>query len=568
MFGQSVRDSDSSKESSAIQDNTDLSVHTADHLEHTLQSEEKSDDAILTTDKRDATQEASMNQTEQETAKDIEKPKDPSEQANDQPEQKSSHDEKQQGTEEQANVATGTAANEKTDLVTPVLTQSEEQQATEHDPFETVEITNDVQDHEVHEQIVTEVSVIEEQESSTILSKEQINKPNQVSEMTVEKDDTQEEQKEEEKEQETTIETVSLLEVAQKHEVSAVTEQVVHIEVITKDIKQENINDMKTTENVDDEATTAENIKDNTESKFAEAIDGHNENKVDDTAKHEVKVTEKSNDESKVPEIAKNDDSCKASVATKTDDENKVTDKNEDGASSVEVEHKELVEQGDVKTEETKQEQVDTIVKEKPVEARENKVEENAKREDSVNKEPVNTHEDQHQTNARTEQTSTKDVTETLTPENNASPAIEISASTSTESADVNKVETGDADTVQINSQGTAIADGIESETEVTTNDEPYKPDEAEQEERSLLDDEEHLIETVVHTDELKDMMEEAEVNNDVTTKENGEKENEGKDDTEESVPSVTPENQDRLTASDHVEESSSSHTEGHQTVS
>ena len=180
----------------------------------------------------------------------------------------------------------------------------------------------------------------------------------------------------------------------------------------------------------------------------------------------------------------------------------------------------------------------------------------------------MSTHEDQHQTNARTEQTSIKDVTETLTPENNISPVVEISASTSTESADVNKVETGDADTVQINSQGTAIADGIESETEVTTNDEPYKPDEAEQEEHSLLDDEEHLIETVVHTDELKDMMEEAEVNNDVTTKENSEKENEGKGDTKESAPSVTPENQDGLTASDHVEESSSSHTEEHQTVS
>lgn len=568
MFGQSGRDSDSSKESLAIQDNTDLSVHTADHVEHTHQSEEKSDDAILTTDKRDATQEASMNQTEQEAAKEIEQPKDASEQANDQPEQKSSHDEKQQGTEEQANVTTGTAANEKTDLVTPVLTQSEEQQATEHDPFETVEITNDVQEHEVYEQIVTEVSVIEEQESSTILSKEQINKPNQISEMTVEKDDAQEEQKQEEKEQETTIETVSLLEVAQKHEVSAVTEQVVHTEVITKDIKQETINDIKTTENVDDEATTAENIKDSAESKVAETINSHNENKVDDTVKQEDKVTEKSNDESKVPEIAKNDDSCKASVATKADDESKVADKNEDGASSAEVEHKELVEQGDVKTEEAKQEQVDTIVKEEPVEAQENKVEENVKREASVNKEPVNTHEDQHQTNARTEQTSIKDVIETLTPENNVSPAVEISASTSTESADVNKVETGDADTVQINSQGTAIADGIESETEVTTNDEPYKPDEAEQEEHSLLDGEEHLIETVVHTDELKDMMEEAEVNNDVTNKENGEKENEGKDDTEESAPSVTPENQDRLTASDHVEESSSSHTEEHQTVS
>ncbi|RCH88537.1 hypothetical protein CU097_000255, partial [Rhizopus azygosporus] len=383
LFGQSDRDSDSSKESLAIQDNTDLSVHTADHVEHTHQSEEKSDDAILTTDKRDATQEASMNQTEQEAAKEIEQPKDASEQANDQPEQKSSHDEKQQGTEEQANVTTGTAANEKTDLVTPVLTQSEEQQATEHDPFETVEITNDVQEHEVYEQIVTEVSVIEEQESSTILSKEQINKPNQISEMT----------------------TVSLLEVAQKHEVSAVTEQVVHTEVITKDIKQETINDIKTTENVDDEATTAENIKDSAESKVAETINGHNENKVDDTVKHEDKVTEKSNDESKVPEIAKNDDSCKASVATKADDESKVADKNEDGASSAEVEHKELVEQGDVKTEEAKQEQVDTIVKEEPVEAQENKVEENVKREASVNKEPVSIHEDQHQTNARTEQT-------------------------------------------------------------------------------------------------------------------------------------------------------------------
>ena len=378
MFGQFGRDNGPSKEDLAIQDNTDLSVHTADHVEHTHQSEEKSDDAILTTDKRDATQEASMNQTEQEEAKEIEQPKDASEQANVQPEQKSSHDEKQQGTEEQANVTTETAANEKTGLVTPVLAQSEEQQATEHDTFETVEITNDVQ-HEVHEQIVTEVSVIEEQESSTVLSKEQINKPNQISEMIVEKGDAQEEQKQE-KEQETTIETVSLLEVAQKHEMSTVTEQVVHTEVVTKDIKQEAITDIKTTENVDDKARTAENIKDSAESKVTETVNGHNDDKVDDTAKHEDKVTEKSNDESKVPEIAKHDVSCEAFVATKADDENKVADKNEDGASSAEVE------QGDVKTEETKQEQIDTIVKEEPVDARENKDEENVKRETSVNK--------------------------------------------------------------------------------------------------------------------------------------------------------------------------------------
>lgn len=70
-------------------------------------------------------------------------------------------------------------------------------------------------------------------------------------------------------------------------------------------------------------------------------------------------------------------------------------------------------------------------------------------------------------------------------------------------------IETADVDSVEINEQGTALADGItieDDKSDITVDNEPYKPDAAE--EPHLLKDEDHLIETVVHGDELNEMME------------------------------------------------------------
>ncbi|KAG1250893.1 hypothetical protein G6F68_012555 [Rhizopus microsporus] len=124
--------------------------------------------------------------------------------------------------------------------------------------------------------------------------------------------------------------------------------------------------------------------------------------------------------------------------------------------------------------------------------------------------------------NEESKQTIVEDVIEVTIPEKDISP-IEDGAVTSSEIVsaekiviqEVNSIETADVDAIEINNEGTAIADGVDdnqSDTAVTIDDEPGKPDEVEEEEEEshIAKDEDHLIETVYHGNDLSDMMEEA----------------------------------------------------------
>ncbi|KAG1593493.1 hypothetical protein G6F46_007698 [Rhizopus delemar] len=169
--------------------------------------------------------------------------------------------------------------------------------------------------------------------------------------------------------------------------------------------------------------------------------------------------------------------------------------------------------------------------------------------------------------NDESKQTIAEDVIEVTIPEKDI-PLIEHSAVTSSEIVsaekiviqEVNSIETADVDAIEINNEGTAIADGVDdnqSDTAVTIDDEPGKPDEIEEEEQEshIAKDEDHLIETVVHGNELSDMMEEASSD----THENIQSEVESDECNLAKKEQENSENQDNLTDNDHLEQSASS---------
>ncbi|KAG0786093.1 hypothetical protein G6F16_009479 [Rhizopus arrhizus] len=169
--------------------------------------------------------------------------------------------------------------------------------------------------------------------------------------------------------------------------------------------------------------------------------------------------------------------------------------------------------------------------------------------------------------NEESKQTIVEDVIEVTIPEKDISP-IEDGAVTSSEIVsaekiviqEVNSIETADVDAIEINNEGTAIADGVDdnqSDTAVTIDDEPGKPDEVEEEEEEshIAKDEDHLIETVVHGNDLSDMMEEASSD----THENIKSEVESDECNLAKKEQENPENQENLTDNDHFEQSTSS---------
>ncbi|KAG1152938.1 hypothetical protein G6F38_000106 [Rhizopus arrhizus] len=168
-------------------------------------------------------------------------------------------------------------------------------------------------------------------------------------------------------------------------------------------------------------------------------------------------------------------------------------------------------------------------------------------------------------------QTIVEDVIEVTIPEKDISPiedGARTSAVTSSEIVsaekiviqEVNSIETADVDAIEVNNEGTAIADGVDddqSDTAVTIDDEPGKPDEVEEEEQEshIAKDEDHLIETVVHGNDLSDMMEEASSD----THENIKSEVESDECNLAKKEQENSENQENLTDNDHVEQSTSS---------
>jgi hypothetical protein len=173
--------------------------------------------------------------------------------------------------------------------------------------------------------------------------------------------------------------------------------------------------------------------------------------------------------------------------------------------------------------------------------------------------------------NDESKQTIVEDVIEVTIPEKDISPiedGARTSAVTSSEIVsaekiviqEVNSIETADVDAIEVNNEGTAIADGVDdnqSDTAVTIDDEPGKPDEVEEEEQEshIAKDEDHLIETVVHGNDLSDMMEEASSD----THENIKSEVESDECNLAKKEQENSENQENLTDNDHFEQSTSS---------